>query len=588
MYHLGIAYGHNSTLALMRDGAIVFCQSEERINRIKNALCFPSRTLAYAYEHLVDPAAIESVTVFSKDTRSYLMLKVNDFRPVRFGAPINQEEVHRWRADPAEADRFYIKNRILETAMALNVPLQREATDFVAAQTGVAAAKVAFLDHHQGHVYSVLPFLGRPADGPVLIFTLDGEGDGICATVNLWSDGSLQTLALTPDLCSLGKIYMYVTGMLGFTMNEHEYKVMGLAPYAKPEYCRHLRERFEKLMWVDDAGLWQSSFTSLPQLVTALSDLCQHQRFDAVAGALQSFTEDMILKWIRCWVQRTGIGRIGCAGGVFMNVKANQRIAEIDEVEHYVIVPSCADESTAIGCAVAGSLRTQPGLPIEPLEHLYLGWSFDDAAGAAALAARHASDAFAISEPADINYAVAELLADGAVVARCSGAMEFGARALGNRSILADPRRADHLRSINQAIKNRDFWMPFAPTVLDEGFGDLAVDRGRTCADFMMVSFDATARARTDLIAALHGADFTLRPQRLKRHVNPDYHAIVDAFRARTGVGAVLNTSFNLHGEPIVGSPADALDTLARSGLEYLCLGRFLVRKKAGPVPIAA
>jgi carbamoyltransferase len=151
---------------------------------------------------------------------------------------------------------------------------------------------------------------------------------------------------------------------------------------------------------------------------------------------------------------------------------------------------------------------------------------------------------------------------------------------------LADPRRADTVAFINQAIKNRDFWMPFAPTILDEAFDDLAVDPGRTDADFMMVSFDATARGRTDLIAALHRADFTLRPQRLKRRANPDYHAVIEAFRALTGVGAVLNTSFNLHGEPIVGSPADALATLDRSGLEYLCVGRYLVRKQAGPVPL--
>jgi carbamoyltransferase len=588
VYHLGIAYGHNSTLALVRDGAVVFCQSEERINRIKNALCFPSQTLEHVYRRVAGPDAIASVTVFSKDTRSYLMLKANDFRPARFGAPIDQAELDRWRADPAEADRYYIKNRILEAAMALNAPLQREAAAFVAERTRVPADKIAFLDHHQGHVYSALPFLGRLAETPVLIFTLDGEGDGVCATVNRWADGLLETLAVTPDLCSLGKIYMYITGMLGFTMNEHEYKVMGLAPYAKSEYWRDLRARFDKLMWIDDAGFWQSSFTSLPQLVTALAELTQLQRFDAIAGALQAFTEDLILKWISHWVARTGIGRIACAGGVFMNVKANQRIAELDGVERYVIVPSCADESTAIGCAVAGSLRTEAELPIQPLSQLYLGWSFDDGEVARALAAHPAAAAYEITEPADLNRAVGELLADGAIVARCAGAMEFGARALGNRSILADPRRADTVAFINQAIKNRDFWMPFAPTILDDAFEALAVDPGCTDADFMMVSFDATRRGRTDLIAALHRADFTLRPQRLKRGANPDYQAIIEAFRARTGLGAVLNTSFNLHGEPIVGSPADALSTLDRSGLEHLCLGRYLVRKKAGPVPLAS
>ena len=588
MYHLGVAYGHNSTLAVVRDGVVTFCQSEERINRIKNATCFPTRTLEHAYKHLLDPAELASVNVFATDVRAYLMLKVNGFEPFRFGGPVNPNEVRTWRTDPAEAERFYIKNRILEAAMQTNETLRREVTEFVAIRAGVAAEKVVFHDHHRSHAFSALPFLGQMADQPVLIFTLDGEGDGVAATVNLWRGGRLETLSVTPDLCSLGKIYMYVTGMLGFDMNEHEYKIMGLAPYAKPDYFRQLRERFEKLLWVDETGLWQTSVTSLPQLVTRLADLCEFQRFDAVAGALQAFAEDMILKWIGHWVRRSGVGYVACAGGVFMNVKANQRIAEIDGVERYVIVPSCADESTAIGCAVAGALRAEPGRTIAPIEHLYLGWTHDDAAVASALSACRASDAYEISEPGNINDAVADLLAGGGIVARCSGAMEFGARALGNRSILADPRRVENVAIINHAIKNRDFWMPFAPTILDEAFAELAVDPAKAGAEFMMVSFNATPTACTDLVAALHRSDFTLRPQRLTRRANPDYHALLTAFRARTGVGGVLNTSFNLHGEPIVGSPADALRTLNRSGLEYLCLGRYLVRKKAGPVAIAA
>ena len=565
-------------MAAVRDGTVVFCQSEERINRIKNALCFPAQTVDFVYQHLIDPASVASVTVFSKDPRSYLMLKANDFRPSRFGGPVDRAEVNRWLADPVEADRYYVKNRILETAMAQHVPLQREAAEFVAGRTRVPVERVAFLDHHLGHAYSALPFLD-PLEGPVLIFTLDGEGDAVCATVNLWSGGTLETLAVTPDLCSLGKIYMYVTGMLGFTMNEHEYKVMGLAPYAKPEYCRDLREHFDKLMWIDDDGLWQSSFVSLPQLVMRLADLTQFQRFDAIAGALQSFTEDLILKWIGHWVRRTGIRRVACAGGVFMNVKANQRIAEIDTVERYVIVPSCADESTAIGCAVAGSLGNEPNRPIRPLRHLYLGWSFDDAAVEEALHARGGSGPYDVLTPPDLPDAIASLLAEGAIVARCTGPMEFGARALGNRSILADPRRADTVAFINQAVKNRDFWMPFAPTVLDDAFDDLVVDPGRTDAAFMMVSYDATARGRSDLVAAQHRADFTLRPQRLRREANPEYHALIEAFRARTGVGAVLNTSFNLHGYPIVGTPEVAIDTLKKSELDAVALGPILVTK---------
>jgi carbamoyltransferase len=581
VYHVGISFGHNSTVAVVKDGRLVFCQSEERLIRLKNCVCFPSATLRQAYASVMRPDEVASVNLFSTDIRSFLILKRSEFQPVRFGGPLHAGDIADWQRDPAGADRMYLTTRISDSALNLNAALKQAEAAYFAEAAGVASEKLAFIDHHQTHVYSTLPFVASWGDDrPVLIFTLDGEGDGLAGSVSVLQAGRLTTLSTASEMASLGKIYMYVTGMLGFHMNEHEYKVMGLAPYAKPEYCQHLVQRFRELLRIGADGSWECRATTLPQLTNALAEICQFQRFDAVAGALQSYTEEIILGWIRFWVAKTGLTSIACAGGVFMNVKANQRIAELGEVERYVVVPSCGDESTAIGCAVAGSRHHQPGHPIEPVGHLYLGMAFDDAAVRRALAEDDAAARYEISEPDDINQAVAALLCDGKIVARCAGAMEFGARALGNRSILADPRRPDNLPIINNAIKNRDFWMPFAPTVLDEEFDAFVHDPGKSDARFMMVSFGATPRGRTELIAALHQADFTLRPQRLDAAANPDYHAIITAFRARTGTGAVLNTSFNLHGEPIVCSPLDALSTVDRSGLEYLCLNRYLLRKR--------
>ncbi len=460
----------------------------------------------------------------------------------------------------------------------------QEAAQWFSRRLGLPPERIVHLDHHLGHAASAIPFLTWPAEQDTLLFTLDGEGDGICAMVARLGGGRMTALSTTPDHLSLGKIYHDVTGLLGFKSNEHEYKVMGLAPYAKAEYCRELVERFHAILTVDAAGQWRGSFQSHRGMLLKLVDLCALQRFDAVAGALQLYTEQVMCAWIRHWVEKTGIRSIACAGGVFMNVKANQRVLALDCVDRMVIVPSCGDESTAIGCAVHGSRLAEPATRIKPVQNLYLGEAYDDRAIARTLADDGAAQQFRISEPADINAEVARLLAAGEVVARCTGHMEFGARALGNRSILSHPGKAENVPLINDAIKSRDFWMPFAPTVLADALDELVVGHAKMFSPFMMASFDATPRGRRDLVAALHRADFTLRPQMLRREANPDYHAIISRFRELTGIGAVLNTSFNLHGEPIVGSPADAIRTMAHSGLRHLALGKFLVAKPDGNV----
>jgi carbamoyltransferase len=244
-------------------------------------------------------------------------------------------------------------------------------------------------------------------------------------------------------------------------------------------------------------------------------------------------------------------------------------------------VPSCGDESTAIGAAVFGSLTTEPEATIGAATHLYLGAANPPAEVERTVAAASASGRFSVSQPPDVGRRAAELLAAGEVVARCSGAMEFGARALGNRSILADPSRPELAGLINRAIKNRDFWMPFAPSVLDSRMADYVVPHAAAAAPYMMVSFDTTARGRHALAAALHAADGTCRPQAVIRAWNPGYHALIEAFEAISGIGAVLNTSFNLHGEPIVMSPADAIHTVERSGLRHLILEGYLLEKRS-------
>ncbi|MBI3513304.1 MAG: hypothetical protein HY060_04465 [Proteobacteria bacterium] len=584
MHHLGVAYGHNATVAVVADGELIYCQSEERLNRLKNSLGIPWLTLEQAYGVVGGVDRIDRCGLFLSFADGYVQRATYSAprgSPTTTANLLNADKVNGWRGDLNAAVAEYLAIRAaIEQAVA--DPANREAGQtYFAAQLGLPAAKLVEVPHHETHAYSVLPFLPADHAGPVLILTLDGEGDGLAATVARYADGQMTHLSSTPWLASLGRIYAYVTNILGFKMLEHEYKIMGMAPYAKGELCEAIAAELRKMLWVDDAGQWRARYRSTRDLAVALTELCAFQRLDYVAAALQTYTEDMMARWVAHWVAATGIGTVACAGGVFMNVKANQKLAALPGVEHLVVVPSCGDESCAIGAAVYASLQAEPTTPIRRIDNIYLGVGFSDDAVARYLADAQVADGFAISEPPDIECAVAALLARNEIVARCSGRMEFGARALGNRSILAHPSHTAVVEVINQAIKNRDFWMPFAPSILAECLDELIEDPKRTVSPYMMVSANTTARGRSVLAAAIHRADGTARPQRVERAANPGYHALISHFRDLTGIGAVLNTSFNLHGEPIVCSPHDAVTTVRQSGLKWLALNRFLLEKRA-------
>jgi carbamoyltransferase len=251
-------------------------------------------------------------------------------------------------------------------------------------------------------------------------------------------------------------------------------------------------------------------------------------------------------------------------------------LGEINEVEKLFVFPSCGDETNAIGAAWAYLEDRGMHELIEPLHSMYLGVSPDE--GMLRQAENLAtSKGYKIYKPADVGLEVASLLARGEIVARCAGREEFGARALGNRSILADPSRPELVSVLNRAIKNRDFWMPFACTILDSQENRYIHNPKNFTAPYMILAFQS--RSTEDIIAGVHPNDGTIRPQVLSREINPEYHHIIEEFARRTGRAAILNTSFNLHGEPIVSSPLEALDVFERSGLEHLNLGHYLIHK---------
>ena len=567
-YILGIHDGHNCGATLTRDGTILASISEERITRNKNEVGYPEHSIeAVLRLGGIDARELSEVvyaSLFMHD-RSHL------------------QDITTWYAVGAAEQKADAASR-KDYATIIFERRKRDRIEQVSAHLGVPKDQISFVEHHLAHLaaaYYTAPLTSET--GSVLGLTCDGAGDNLAATVSICRNGKIERIATTDRHASLGKIYSRVTFLMGMTPWEHEYKLMGLAPYADPERAERAADPLRRLLKVSDDGLRFELGTELSTnyCYEYLQSAFSRVRFDTIAGATQLFTEEMLVKWVREAVRKTGIHDIVCGGGVFMNVKANMLLAQLPEVRSIYVMPSAADESLSIGaCLYRHYANADDGdFSASRLTNLYLGGVDDAAAEDATVEDARNALQISVERPRDMNAAIADLLANGEIVAVCRGRMEWGARALGNRSILscaADPRRIDE---INNMIKMRDFWMPFAPSIKAES-AHRYFDRIKNVEpDFMTFAFPLLADGAKDLAAGAHPKDRTIRPQVVKKAANPNYHAVIDLFEKRTGRGGILNTSFNLHGEPIVRTSADAVRVLANSGLRYLALNNHLISK---------
>jgi len=558
MIVLGINDGHDAGVCLFKSGRVVLCSSEERrINR-KNYAGVPASSLGEVFERTgINPEDVDLVTLSSL---------VRTTVPTADEKTINKVLRPLYSLARTES-ATRVGRQILRRVRRQRALLQH------LHQIGLGGKPMLPLDHHSCHAATA--FFHRPWKEDAVVLTLDGAGDGLCATVSIGRGNDLEVIAVTPKFHSPAAwFYSAITAHLGLKPYEHEYKVMGMAPYGQAEHTISL---LRGMFTVEGLRFKNNTGRIGPRFQKFLHRRLYKQRFDNVAAACQQVFEELLVEWVKNAVAATGIRRVCAAGGGFLNVKANKLIRELPEVHSLYVYPASDDGGTPVGAAILGYLhlckehRLEPELDLP--RDMYLGLEFDDdeyerAAAESGLPFRR------MENPATD---VADLLATGRIVARFAGREELGPRALGNRSILADPRDLKVIQKLNFAIKQRDFWMPFAASVLEEDV-DRYVKNPSGWPFYMIEAFDTTPQGAADLAAGTHPFDRTVRPQ-VVNELNPGYRDLIRAFKARTGVGGILNTSFNLHGSPIVGTPAVAIETLRCSGLDALALGSFLVVK---------
>jgi carbamoyltransferase len=574
------AYYHDAAAALVRDGRIVAAAEEERFSRIKHDPSLPVRAARYCLEEAglgIDD--IDLCVFYEKPLRKFERLLTTSLGTFPRGGGGFVRGLRKWLGG-----RLWLKGEI-------------------AAELGIDPVRIRFVEHHVSHGASA--FFTSPFSEAAVV-TVDGVGE--------WATTTIMKGASSPDghrldplkelhfPHSIGLLYSVITAYLGFEVNEGEYKVMGLAAYGQPRF----RDQFGKLVRIGEDGSLEldmryfafhrnptKGFTSAleallgparqpGQPLDPTSGDPEGCRFADVAATLQQVTEEYLLALCREARRATGARCLALAGGVALNSVANTRIQRESGFEEVYVQPSAGDPGGALGAALYASHVIHGETRQEPLRHAFLGRGWSQAEVRAVLdACRVRYRTF--DSDAELDQEVAGLLAEGAVGGWFQGRFEWGPRALGGRSILADPRRPEMVDRVNRKVKYREPFRPFAPAVLESEAGrwfELTQDRPDHLTPFMLAVVPVTPEGRASLPAVTH-VDATARVQTVNPVHNPRFHNLIEAFRERTGVGVLLNTSMNLKGEPICQGPLEALSVFERSDLDFLALERCLVRKAA-------
>jgi carbamoyltransferase len=555
---LGINYSrmHDSSACVVRDGTLLFATSEERISRVKHDASFPFLSI--------------------KACLDWAGVRADELDFVCFGWPPPRAGYLHDLADFARG-RHPISywNLLGSTRQFATMQNQGNGWRLFQSHFGGTKARPRFVAHHHSHAISAFAYSGFKEATVVVV-----DGRGSWEATSFWHghSGGLDHISTIPWPNSLGLFYSAFTQHLGFQPNSDEWKVMGLAPYGHPstdlgDFIRVNGHPYT----VDGPGLIGTGNGSVSKIARKLgSPRLPESEIDEkhknLAFSVQDACEQAMLALVRDAVAKTGCRNLCLAGGVALNSKANGKILSSGLVDSLFIPPAAADEGVALGAALAPYLEVDGHLPMNPIRNAYLGMEYEDSAVEKILNTYKLRS----THLADSAGTTAELLSSGKIIGWFQGRMEFGPRALGNRSILADPRNPEMNAKVNNAVKFRESWRPFAPSMLAEVASEYI--ESATDSPFMVLTAQVKPEKRSVIPSVTH-VDGSTRPQTVEQDINPLYWQLIRKFGDRTGIPVVMNTSFNLRGEPIVCTPTDAVRTFFSSGMDALVIGSYLVEK---------
>jgi carbamoyltransferase len=588
---LGIScHYHDAAAALLVDGHLVAAAQEERFTRKKHDSAFPRQAIEFCLaQGRLRAGDLDHVVFYEKPFVKAERLFTTILATFPRSRRLFRDGMHLWMSE-----KLWIK-------------------ELIRRHIGIDPAKILFVEHHASHAASAL-FCSPFEEAAIL--TVDGVGEWTTAAIGRgrgdWSGGD-NRLDLTHELAfphSLGLLYSVFTAFLGFEVNEGEYKVMGMAPFGQPRYVDRVKQVIELR---DDGSLWldpayvsfayhtERSFTRKfetlfgpprdprARFVTAqtslyddpnpptAAELQRNQYYADVAASIQAVTEEVMISMARHVHRQTGLTKLCIAGGVGLNCVANYKVLRATPFDEIYVQPAAGDAGGALGAALYAYhvLLGKPRRFI--MDHAQWGKTYDDALIVDTL--REEGAAFETLEDEErLLDQVVDAMQAGQVVGWYHGPFEWGPRALGSRSIIADPRRRDMKDIVNIKIKFREPFRPFAPSVLAEKsaqFFDLPDAAKHYPTRFMLY----VAPVIGDRVPAITHVDGSSRPQLVHRDLSPRYYRLIEKFGEATDVPLVMNTSFNLRGEPIVSAPIDALNTFRKSGIDLLVLENHLVRK---------
>jgi carbamoyltransferase len=560
---LGIWDGHDSGAALLQDGRLRFAVNEERLTRRKLEVAFPSRSIAACLAAAnLRPDEVDIVAVSTTDPAK----TIGRLWP---GSKERYYAVRRRKARPGPLSRVTraLKYRITEWGPGpVSRALSGHALQRTLRQHGFSPGALRLVDHHEAHAAAAGWTSGL---GPCAVLTIDGLGDGASATISAHRDGKLTRVATSPARHSIGVFFEHVTNLMNMRELEDEGKVMALADYAAP--IADADNPLLSMIRVRD-GIIETTYPG-HALRTPLARIHWGLANEQFAYLAQRTVEQTLVALARDAVRLTGLSRLALAGGVVSNVKATRQIRLLDEVEQVFVFPHMGDGGLPLGAAIAAAANAGESVQVD-MRKLDLGPSFSDESMASAMAAA----GLAAERPALLAERVADLLAAGRVVMWFQGGMEYGPRALGQRSVLARPDRPALRDRLNLVLKRRVWYQPFCPSLLESEAARLLSDWRGGPNRAMTMAYEVAPAFRA-LMAGVTSIDHSCRPQIVDDTDPGPYSALLRAGRERWHVGAVLNTSYNIHGEPLVCSPAEAIDVFRRSGADALAIGPFLVER---------